>query len=161
MARATSIMHALVFSLLVMSPLGAQANVGRTKQEAPPDIPEIVFTLKMPNKIKLPAQIQNFVMYCIKMSPSKETLWRDEYSNICNNKKALITWLDEKIDDALANERAYILEQFKEAADKWDEKAMELWMNRMGGWKEEDRYKWFDSHKAKGESWRNYIQHGW
>ena len=52
-----------------------------------------VFTLPAPSKILLPVPVKKAIMFYVKLDPSKETVRRDEYSNVKDNLDDLCSWL--------------------------------------------------------------------
>ncbi len=100
-------------------------------------------------------------MYCLKMSPENETLWRDEYKNIRNDKRSLTQWLNDKIDITIEKAKLEPLEMYKAALSKGDWERARYWKDRMGGEKEADRFAWLDQMDQMGALWHEYVLHGW
>ena len=66
------------------------------------NVPSYTFTLPKPN-YRLPTNIQNMIMFAIKIDPSKEAVLRDEYKAVYKQKADLVKWLDENIHTTWSN----------------------------------------------------------
>ena len=91
-----------------------------------PATPDLVFTLKKPTRYELPKPVQNMIMSSLKQVPSNAAVWREEYSNICEDKEDLRKWLDEVLNTLLhsfgarasADSPTFVLKQLADACDQ-------------------------------------------
>lgn len=74
----------------------------------------VLFTLPKPKKYKLPVEVQQILMNCMKVLPGRAELWRDEYKSIYEDKKAMQRWVYEVVMEArdICSRSTYLVKNF-------------------------------------------------
>ena len=116
------------------------------------NVPVYVFTLPKP-KYKLPNNIQNIIMFLVKINPSKEAVLRDEYKAVYKSKKDMIKWHDENVNSAWAYVYGQSINLVEYYANNGDSKNLAITFSMVGNNG--------NNLTSQADRWISYVNSNW